>query len=214
MDTIDHPKNQKAMTPKQGQYLIDAFPNTDTKIIAKKLNLTPSQVYNRAYCLGLKKDKQYMADLLLREAEKLKVSGAKWRFKKGHVSANKGQKMSTDLYEKVKPTMFKKGHSPHNEKYDGHEVYTKDGYIKVRISKGNYQLKHRVVWEQHNGKLPKGMIIVFKDKNKLNCTIENLELISMAENMRRNTIHRYPEEIISTIKTLTKLKKQINEKQN
>jgi hypothetical protein len=214
MDTIDHPKNQKDMTPKQRQYLIDAFPNTDTKIIAEKLKLTREQVYNKAYWLGLKKDKEYMEKLIAREAAKLRILGENCRFQKGHTPANKGQKMSTDLYEKVKPTMFKKGHTPHNAKYDGHERITKDGYIEIRIRLGKYILKHRHLWEQHNGKIPKGMIIVFKDKNKLNCTIENLEIITKAENMRRNTVHRYPEEIKNTIKILTKLKKKINEKQD
>lgn len=38
----------------------------------------------------------------------------------------------------------------------------------------------------------------------------NLELISREENMRRNTIHHYPEELKEVIRTFSKLNKKIN----
>jgi len=203
------------MTPEQQKaYITQHYATMSTKDIAQNIGLTISQVYNRAHYQNLKKSPEYMEAILKIEADKLRIYGAKSRFLNGHTPANKGQKMPAGLYEKVKATMFKKGSSPHNDMYDGHEVVTKDGYIKVRISKGNYQLKHRVVWEKHNGKIPDGYIIVFKDKNKLNFDIQNLEMITVHENMIRNTIQRYPEEIKSTIKLISKLKKQINEKQN
>lgn len=203
------------MTPdQQKQYIIEHYADMSTKDIAEDVGLTISQVYNRAHHLQLKKSPEYMAAILEIEAAKLRMYGEKSRFPKGHTPVNKGQKMSAELYEKIRPTMFKKKHKPHNTMYDGHEVPTKDGYIKVRISKRNYQLKHRVIWEQHNGKVPDKHVVIFKDGNKLNFDITNLELITFEDNMRRNTIHRYPEEIKQTIKTLTKLKKQINEKQN
>lgn len=198
----------------QKQYIIDNYANMPTKDIAQHLGLSISQVYAKAHWMRLKKSPEYMKAILEIEAQRLRIVGAKCRYSKGHIPANKGQKMPSELYEKIRPTMFKKGNQPHNTMYDGHEVPTKDGYIKVRISKGNYQLKHRVIWEQHNGKVPDKHVVIFKDGNKLNFDIDNLQLISIEDNMRRNTIHRYPEEIKQTIKTLTKLKKQINEKQN
>jgi hypothetical protein len=69
-------------------------------------------------------------------------------------------------------------------------------------------------WQQHNGPVPQGKIVCFKDHNTLNCSIENLMLLSRAENMQRNTIHRYPDELKSTIRLVSKLKRKINEKQN
>lgn len=69
---------------------------------------------------------------------------------------------------------FKKGHTPHNTNYNGHERITKDGFIMIRLSKGTYVLKSRFIWEQHNGPLQENEIIRFKDGNKLNCNIENL----------------------------------------
>lgn len=95
-----------------------------------------------------------------------------------------------------------------------HERISKDGYVEIRIRKGKYVLKHRHVWEQANGKVPKGYIVVFKDRNQNNIVVENLELISREENMQRNTIHRFPYELKSTIRLVNKLKRTINEKQD
>jgi hypothetical protein len=55
--------------------------------------------------------------------------------------------------------------------------------------------------------------VVFKDGNQLNCIIENLECISNAELMQRNTIHRFPAELKSTIRLVNKLKRNINAKE-
>jgi hypothetical protein len=58
------------------------------------------------------------------------------------------------------------------------------------------------------------MKIRFKDGNRLNVNIENLELVSNGENMAKNTIMRFPKEVRQTIRILNKIKKVINEKQD
>lgn len=40
---------------------------------------------------------------------------------------------------------------------------------------------HVVVWEEANGPVPKGMIVVFKDGDTMNVTLENLEIITRQE---------------------------------
>jgi len=52
---------------------------------------------------------------------------------------------------------------------------------------------------------------VFRDRNPQHIELDNLELVTRAENMRRNTIHRYPPELKSTIRQLSKLKRAISE---
>lgn len=130
------------------------------------------------------------------------------RFQKGIKVWNKG----TKGLMKGSCTTFKKGHKPHNTKHDGFERVSKDGYIEVRIREKEFKFKHLVVWEKENGKVPKGMMIIFADGNKRNFDPGNLKMISRAENMRRNSISRFPSELISAIKLVSKLKKQINEK--
>ena len=65
----------------------------------------------------------------------------------------------------------------------GYETYN-DGYIYVKIKdkikgkKNNWKAKHRYVWENHYGAIPKGYRIVFSDNNPMNCDISNLDCVS------------------------------------
>lgn len=49
-----------------------------------------------------------------------------------------------------------------------------------------WNLKHRVVYEKHFGKIPKGKIVVFLDRNTRNLNIDNLECITKYENLIMN----------------------------
>lgn len=108
-------------------------------------------------------------------------------FSLGQKSRNKGLKG----YMCANSTSFKKGHTPHNHKPVGFERVTKDGYIEIKTAKPNvFELKHRVVWVNANGVIPKGHAIVFKNQNKTDCRLENLMLISRAELVRLNQSYR------------------------
>lgn len=56
-----------------------------------------------------------------------------------------------------------------------------DGYCGIVV---NYErfLKHRIIWEMHNGEIPKGMVIDHIDGNPANSIIENLRLTTMQGN--------------------------------
>lgn len=104
-------------------------------------------------------------------------------FEKGMVPPNKGKKMPADIYEKAKPTMFKKGNVPHNYRPVGSERVNKDGYLEVKVKDPRtWKLKHRLVWEKANGKIPQDSIVIFRDGNKQNVSIENLILIKKSVN--------------------------------
>lgn len=122
-------------------------------------------------------------------------SGRDCRFSKGHEPTNKGNKLTPEQYAIAKPTMFKPGHKPHNEVPVGTEVVKADGYIWVKIDNKpkvspqvNWKQKHILLWEEHNGPVPKGHLIKFLDDNRMNVTLENLQLISRAENARMNQL--------------------------
>lgn len=114
-------------------------------------------------------------------------NGLTGRFQKGHIPANKGKHHPT--VGRMGETQFKKGNLPHNTKPIGYERLSKDGYIEVKVrmrpspGNNNFVTKHRLVWEKVNGPIPKGYNIQFKDGNKLNCSIDNLFLVSKAENL-------------------------------
>ena len=108
-------------------------------------------------------------------------AGTDGRFKKGQAAHNKGIK---GWYAQgMERNWFQGGHVPWNYKPVGSERINVDGYIEIKVKDPNkWQLKHRYVWEKENGKVPKGMILIFKDNNKLNVCLDNLILISRAEN--------------------------------
>lgn len=205
---------RRLWTDQERAILTKMYADSYTIEIATKLSRPITSIYAQANLMGLKKSPSFLKMELQRQAERLKVVGVNGRFSKGHLPANKGKQMPEAVYEKAKLTMFKKGNQPHNTKYNGHERISKDGYLEIRIELGKYVLKHRHVWEQSKGKIPNGYIIVFKDRNPMNIALDNLELITKKENMLRNTLHRFPTELKSTIRLVNKLKRNIHEKQN
>ena len=43
-------------------------------------------------------------------------------------------------------------------------------------------MKHRHVWEQANGKIPEGHIIIFRDNDRTNISLDNLMIIPRSIN--------------------------------
>lgn len=137
------------------------------------------------------------------------------RFKKGATPWNKGLK-GFNQGGRNQETRFKKGHRPRNSLPVGTTRITKDGYIEIKIEEGfrKWRLLHREVWKQHHGCYPPcGTALTFKDGNKLNTDISNLELKSRVELMKRNSFHNYPEEIKAVIQLRGVLKRKINDRE-
>mgnify|MGYP000859073770 FL=1 len=140
------------------------------------------------------------------------------QFKKGAIPTNKGKKMSADVYEKIRPTMFKKGHKPKGT-YENDGVVTtridKEGrlYKYIRISISKWELYHRYLWELKNGKVPNEHCLWFINGDSTDCRLENIELITRGENAKRNRQKylNYPEEILKTSKLINKLNKKIKD---
>lgn len=135
-------------------------------------------------------------------------SGLTGRFKKGHVTHNKGKKqteyMSKEAIEKTKATRFKKGNIPQNHRDIGEERISKDGYIYIKVRDGclndNWELKHRYIYKQHYGEIPNGYNVMFADKNKRNFDIDNLILVSKSEDLIMNN-----NKLLFSNKELTKM---------
>jgi len=71
---------------------------------------------------------------------------------------------------------------------------------------------HVLIWQEAHGPVPKGHIIVFRDGNLENLSLDNLECISRAENMRRNTVCNYPHELREVIRLRGLINRQINKR--
>ena len=57
----------------------------------------------------------------------------------------------------------------------------------MKVAEPNkWRMKHRIVWEEHHGKIPDGQNVIFLDGNKLNTEIENLALVTNSEHLEMN----------------------------
>lgn len=121
----------------------------------------------------------------------------------------RSEKQVKALYRANNSGQFSKGQLPHNTNYNGHERITVDGYTEIRLKAGLYRLKHVHNWEKINGPLPKGCCLRCLDGDKQNTQASNWQLITRAENMLKNTIHRYPKPLVKAIRLKSLITKQL-----
>lgn len=202
-------KNVKPFTKKEDQYIIKHLPTSSIKKIAAELHRSGGYVSERAKELGL--------------SSLIESNAINSRLKPGTVPPNKGKKqveyMSKEAIERTKATRFKKGQKPANTKpRDGvitirqdHKDRNGKQYKWIRVALGKWVPYHQHRWEQKNGKLPNGMCLWFKDGNTMNCSLRNLELITRAENLRRNRVNFLilPPEVRTASTLIKKLNKKI-----
>jgi len=210
--------SKKYWTSEEIAIVQQEYARTPTKQLAEKLGRSCTSVYNKAAGLGLKKNDDYLSSPA---ACRLNGSqGESCRFGKGHVPHNKGDK-GWQAGGRSQQTQFKPGHrggrAEQLHRPVGSERVTEDGYLQRKTNEDmpfhhRWKMVHNLLWEEAHGKKPAGHIVVFKNGNKQDLGLDNLELISRAENMRRNTIHRYPAELKKTIRLAGKLRRTINEK--
>jgi hypothetical protein len=221
---MNRPKNEKGQfihvewEQWQIDLLIELYPNTLTEEIAKKLGRKIYSVRNKAYSLRLKKSKEFTS--MTGKMSSNNPNCIASRFKKGQTPPNKGKKwdefLSKESQKKCREACFKKGNIPENHKQIGYERII-GGYIQIKTKEPNvFEFKHRIVWEQHHGKIPEGYNIQFKDGNRKNCDIDNLYIISRSKQLRtENSMHaRYPKEITKIIQIKGALTRQINKQKN
>lgn len=195
-------------TPEQIEKVRLHYPDMHTGDLADLVGLPKKAVYIKAGALGLRKSAAFFASEASGRTNG--VRGGETRFKKGHKSWNKGMK---GLQIGGEATQFKPNAIPKNVLPVGHIRITKDGYLEIKTAPGlrKWVLLHRWRWQQAHGQYPpKGVPIAFKDGNKQNCDISNLELVSRGEMMRRNTIHNLPKELVEIVQLRGRLNRKIN----
>ncbi|WP_346839782.1 HNH endonuclease signature motif containing protein [Microbulbifer sp. SAOS-129_SWC] len=192
------------------------YPHQPTANVARALGRSESSINGKAYQLRLRKSVEYYTRTVAGRLRKGDTRGAKTRFKKGNTPHNKGVKgwqAGGDAHK----TRFKPGHRPHTWKPIGSERLTKDGYLQRKVSDTGYpprdwKMVHILLWEARNGPLPRGHMIVFRNGDKTDIRPDNLECISRADNMRRNTVHRLPKELAEICQLKGALQRQINKR--
>lgn len=182
-------------------------------------NRTISSLYGTAKKLGVSKSAEYLASpeaCRLRRGDNV---GAPYRFPPGHVPANKGLRRPGWFRGRMRETQFKKGHK--NEGHPtrawvpiGTERINSYGYLDRKITeKGHgaqrWRAVHLLLWEKHRGPVPPGHCVAFKNGDKTDIRLRNLELLTRAERLRRNSIHRFPKELRQVMNLRGAINRQI-----
>lgn len=194
--------------------LAKEYPDCATTKLAKKLKRSITSVYQRARLSGLHKSELYLASphaCRLRRGDNV---GAAHRFLPGHAPANKGLRRPGWAPGRMAQTQFKPGNKPHTWKPIGTTRYSKEGYLQRKVSDTGYPPRdwigeHILMWQKERGPVPKGFAVSFRDGDKSHLALDNFELISRRELMRRNTIHRFPPELSDAIRLNGALRRRL-----
>lgn len=201
------------------------FADSRTDDLALTLGRSYSTVAQKAAKLGLRKSAAYLASP---EAHRLDgVKGMSTRIQPGSTPWNKGRPGSTGTQPGCRATQFKKGR-PAQEARNyvpiGSLRICADGYLERKLTDDpgivparRWVAVHRTVWEAAHGSVPAGHIVVFRPGRKTTdlekITLDALELLTRAENMRRNSVHsKYPPEVARLVQLRGALTRQINRK--
>lgn len=194
-------KKRQYWTPEQEKIVIDNYADSTPQQMIELLNgvFDMAQISQKACRIGIRKSEDYKS----REINK-------GRLPPGNIPWNKGQHYKAG--GRAKDTQFKPGSIPPNRRGVGAQRITKDGYIEIKIGEGikKWRLLHREVWKRNYGNPPKGSIIIFKDGNRNNCDIENLQLMTREQLMLENSGHNYPEEIKEVMRLKAVITRKIN----
>ncbi len=175
------------------------YPTHTRSQIGAVLGRSASAVQNRAVKLGLKKTDNV------------------GRFGPGNPPWNKGTHWVAG--GRSAETRFKPGQLSGAArallKPIGAERLSKDGYLQRKVNNDlpiqrRWRAVHILLWESANGPLPKGYAVTFKDGNKQNITLDNLQLTARQDLMRRNSVHNHGPEIAAAIQLKGAITRQIN----
>lgn len=217
LDRLEH--SPRPWTSAGEQRLRELYADTPTADLARLFGRPLHQVYNKARRMGLAKSAAFMVAQRERLGRGLKVTGRAYRFPKGHVPWTLGRR-GYDAGGRSHETRFRKGQMAGAAQRKwvpvGTEVRDSDGYLKRKVaddrtvpSRFNWKFVHLLLWQEHNGPVPPGHAVVFRNRDRADIRIDNLELVSRAELIARNTIHRYPPELKHAIRLNRRLQRTI-----
>lgn len=199
------------------------YPNHTAKFVANVLGREVGSIYRKAFEMGVEKSDEFwksdQSGQVQRGQQDPRMQAT--QFKKGHMSWNKGTKGITGLHPSSRATQFKKGRPPQESRNYlpiGSLRLSKDGWLERKVTDDHpvparrWVAEHRLVWEREHGPIPDGHIVIFKDKHRTvvpeEITVDRLECITKAENLRRNRA-RDPE-LLKLIQLKGAITRQLN----
>ncbi len=205
-------------TDDEMQFLRDWYPHVLTVDLAAALELPLARVLSKANAMGVHKTRELIAETARERSTRPGHGSSRTRFAPGAEPWNKGGHFVAG--GRSGETRFKPGHRPHTWVPIGsHRVV--DGCLERKItdlpgpSRVRWAPLARLVWEAAHGPVPADHMVVYRQGRQTTdpaaVTLDALELVSRAEQMRRNTLHRYPREIVQLIQLRGVLNRRIRQ---
>lgn len=192
------------------------YPHLPSVEVAKRMERSLAAVYGHAGKLGLMKSAAYLASPAACRLRRGDNVGARFRFPKGHVPANKGLRRPGYSVGRgrMQETQFKKGQPTRwmpvgSTRLGGGYLYRKVSDIRNVTWTRNWKQDHVLVWEAAHGPLPTGHVVAFVNGDRTDIRLENLEVVHRRELARRNSIHRLPAELKSAVMAIGRLTRAI-----
>ena len=199
----------------------EKYPTIKAQDIADECGVSLRRIYDIAKVIGVKKLPEV---LYKQQCEQVSKAGIKTRFKKGQEPWSKGKKLG--IRPGMEKSMFKKGHVPDNTMPLGTKMKFDNGYWyeKVNIAgkrqcvmegarglkqSGRWRACHYILWEKYNPPLPDGMVLIFKDGNRDNLTIDNLMAVNEKDRAIWSRYNKLGAETFQTITAINQLKREI-----
>ncbi len=203
---------RRNLTSEQVKEIVKLYPNTKSSVTADMYGVSVNHIYKTAQRYGVKKSEEFMNSDNSGRIKKGQRLSINTEFKKGVPFRHKGKKKAEYTKKPITEcsTWWKKGNKPYNTAKDG-EVRWREGvgFYFIRLAENEWEFYHRYLWKEAHGEIPENYNIVFKDGNRKNCKLENLECLSNAELGERNRITKYPLELRKAIINNNKLIRNI-----
>jgi hypothetical protein len=173
-----------------------------TSEIAAELDRPTHVIYRMAKSQSLKKAPELIAETARERTSRPGHGSRRTQFRKGQTSPNKGVRRPGWAPGRMAETQFKKGQRSGVAAAMHQPIGTRrvlDGYLYRKVTDipgvpmyKNWKLEHHLRWEKFRGPIPAGHALVFRDGNRQNVKLANLELLSRADLALRNSIHNLP----------------------
>lgn len=200
-----------------------AYPDTHTAELALRLGRSVRSAYQCADRLGLRKSAAYLAGP---HAARLRAgvdTGVAHRWVPGQVPWNKGRPGSTGLHDNTRAHHYRPGNISGRAAQLVQPIGTlrinADGVLERKVSDQpgpahrRWHPVHRLVWEAAHGPAPAGHLVAFRPGRRTTdpdlITPDALELLTRAQNMLRNSYHRYGPEVACAIQLRGALNRNI-----
>lgn len=225
LELIDGSQIRGRWTQEQLELVRSKYADMPTAELAKLAGRSVLAINGAAFKLGVHKSEEYLASPAACRLRRGDEIGKQFRYSRGHVPANKGKKSPGVAPGRMRETQFYKGQRSINTMDVGSLRWVGGAsgpYLYRKVSESGTQWQrwkpeHHLVWEKAKGPIPKKHRVVFKNRIRTDFSLDNLEMITMAELARRNSIHRLPEPLKQVIRLNGWIKRKIrrlDEEQN